>query len=205
MEHENYFKQINLALKRIIDLLGSFVGLIVLLPILCIVAIAIKVDSPGPIFFLQERIGYKGKYFKIIKFRTMVVNAEKIGTGVRVNDANDSRITYIGKILRKTSLDELPQLINVFLGDMSLVGPRPPVTYHPYQGYDNYPENIKKRFEMRPGITGLAQAKVRNTATWDERFVLDIEYIEKFNVALDTAILCNTIIVVLKSKNIYAK
>ena len=127
-------RKINLILKRIVDLLGSSIGLILLAIPLAVIAVKIKKDSPGPVFFKQERLGKDGIPFFIIKFRTMVVNAEKIGTGLKVKDDTDDRITRIGHFLRKTSLDELPQLINVWKGDMSLVGPRPPVTYHPYQG-----------------------------------------------------------------------
>ena len=125
-------RKINLFLKRSIDLLGSTVGLILLAIPFVIIAIKIKRDSPGPVFFKQERLGKNGVPFFIIKFRTMVVNAEHIGTGLRVKNDTDDRITKIGHFLRKTSLDELPQLINVWKGDMSLVGPRPPVTYPLY-------------------------------------------------------------------------
>ena len=153
-------KKINLGIKRIFDIFASLIGLIILSPILALIAIAIKCDSKGPVFFLQERIGKVGKTFNIYKFRTMVINAESIGEGLICRDDCDPRITRMGKILRKTSLDELPQLINVLLGEMSIVGPRPPVTYHPYNGYKSYSENAKKRFLMRPGITGLAQVGV---------------------------------------------
>ena len=134
----------------------------------------------------------------------MVVNAEKIGTGLKVKDDTDDRITRIGHFLRKTSLDELPQLINVWKGDMSLVGPRPPVTYHPYQGLEGYPEEMKKRFDMRPGMTGLAQVEVRNSVSWDGRIAYDIRYIEQFNLALDVRILLKTVRKVVKSDSIYA-
>jgi len=157
-------KRINLCLKRIIDIIGSLVGLVILSPVFLVIALFIKMDSPGPVFFVQDRLGLRGRTFRIIKFRTMVVNAENIGDGLRVKSERDPRITKVGRILRATSLDELPQLINVLKGDMSLVGPRPPATYHPYDGYAKYPEWAKKRFEMRPGITGLAQVRLRNSA-----------------------------------------
>ena len=197
-------RKINLFLKRVIDLLGGTVGLILLAIPFLIIAIKIKRDSPGPVFFKQERLGKNGVPFFIIKFRTMVVNAEHIGTGLRVKNDTDDRITKIGHFLRKTSLDELPQLINVWKGDMSLVGPRPPVTYHPYKGYECYPENRKKRFEMRPGMTGLAQVEVRNSVGWDERMVYDVRYVEQFNIVLDIRILLKTVKRVLKSDSIYA-
>lgn len=197
-------RKLNLAIKRAIDILGSGIGLIVISPLLLVFAIIIKITAPGPVFFRQERLGYKGKVFEIIKFRTMVVNAEHMGTGLKVKDDTDNRITPIGHFLRKTSIDELPQLINVLKGDMSLVGPRPPVTYHPYKGYEGYSDFSKRRFEMRPGMTGLAQARVRNSATWDERIAYDVEYVDRFSVLFDIRILLETVKVVLNSKNIYA-
>lgn len=201
---KNMTRKLNLAVKRTIDILGSGIGLIVLSPFMLIIAIIIKVTSPGPVFFRQERLGYKGKVFKIIKFRTMVVNAEHMGTGLKVNDDTDNRITPIGHFLRRTSIDELPQLINVLKGDMSLVGPRPPATYHPYKGYEGYSDFSKRRFDMRPGMTGLAQARVRNSATWDERIAYDVEYVDKSNVLFDMQILMETAKSVLSSKDIYA-
>ena len=193
----------NLALKRIVDIFGSLVGLVILLPLMIIIAILIKLTSEGPVIFKQERLGKNGRVFKIYKFRTMVVNAENIGDGLTVKSESDSRITKVGRILRKTSLDELPQLFNVLVGHMSLVGPRPPVTYHPYDGYNSYPNWAKKRFKMRPGITGLAQVTVRNSVTWDERIKIDNEYIDKFYILLDIKILFMTIVKIFKRENIY--
>ena len=198
-------RKINLFIKRCIDLLGSLIGLIIISPVLIIISILIKLTSEGPVFFRQERLGKDGKIFKILKFRTMVVNAEKMGDGLKIKSENDERITKIGKILRVTSLDELPQLWNVFLGQMSLVGPRPPATYFPYDGYENYPDWAKKRFLMRPGITGLAQVTVRNSVSWDERIIIDIKYIDSFSVWLDIKILISTIFKVAKNENIYMK
>lgn len=195
-------RKINLIIKRLIDFFGSLLGLIILSPILIIIAILIKVTSKGPVFFKQERLGKNGKVFKIIKFRTMVVNAEKIGSGLFLKSENDNRITKIGKFLRATSLDELPQLINVLLGQMSLVGPRPPVPYHPYK-YEDYNEFQRKRFLMKPGMTGLAQVKVRNSVSWDERIQYDVEYNEKFNILFDFSILFKTFLKVVKPESIY--
>lgn len=192
-----------ILIKRTFDIIISLLALIFLLPLFLVIAILIKLTSKGPVFFLQDRIGLHGKVFKIIKFRTMIVNAEYIGEGIRVSSEKDSRITTIGRLLRATSLDELPQLVNVLMGTMSLCGPRPPVTYVPYEGYDNYPDELKKRFEMRPGITGLAQATVRNSATWAERIVIDIEYVQKFSLWLDIKIFVLTIKKVFKSDAIY--
>src|SRR5690625_3257727 len=127
-------RNINLIFKRIIDILASLIGLVILSPLFIIISVAIKTTSKGPIFFKQSRLGRNGESFKIIKFRTMIVNAEKIGDGLTVKSENDDRITKVGKFLRSTSLDELPQFFNILLGQMSLVGPRPPVTYYPYEG-----------------------------------------------------------------------
>jgi len=196
-------RELNLFIKRLIDFFGSLIGSIIISPILIIIALLIKLTSKGPVFFKQERLGKDGKTFKILKFRTMVVNAEKIGDGLSVKSKNDNRITKIGKILRATSLDELPQLFNVILGQMSLVGPRPPVAYFPYDGYDNYPEWAKKRFTMRPGVTGLTQVTVRNSVSWDERIKVDNEYIDSFNVWFDIKILFRTLGRIFKSENIY--
>lgn len=186
-----------------IDFLGSLIGVIIISPLLLIIALAIKLTSNGPVFFKQERLGKNGKVFNIIKFRTMVVNAEKIGDGLTVKSNNDNRITKIGKILRATSLDELPQLFNVIGGQMSLVGPRPPVKYFPYDGFENYPDWAKSRFTMRPGVTGLAQVTVRNSVSWDDRIVVDNKYIDTFNVWLDIKIMFQTLIKLFKSENIY--
>lgn len=196
-------RKVNLLIKRFVDILGSFIGIIILSPLFILVAICIKVTSEGPVFFKQKRLGKDGKVFDIIKFRTMIVNAEKIGDGLTVKSEDDSRITKVGKLLRKTSLDELPQLINVLKGDMSLVGPRPPVTYFPYDGYENYPEWAKRRFDMRPGMTGLAQITVRNSVVWDKRIVIDNIYIDEFNILLDTKILLLTVARIIKPQNIY--
>ena len=190
-------RTVNLFLKRFFDILCSGLGLIIASPFILIIAILVKTSSKGPIFFLQERLGRKGKVFKIIKFRTMVVNAENIGTGVKVDGKSDPRITKVGRFLRATSMDELPQLLNVVKGDMALVGPRPPVTYHPYKGYENYPDWAKPRFQMRPGMTGLVQISTRSKTSWDDRIKIDLEYIEKFNVLFDIKILFGTIKTVL--------
>lgn len=194
---------IQLGLKRLVDICGSLFGLILLAPLFLAIAAAIKLTSPGPVFFLQERLGKDGKVFQMMKFRTMVVGAEQMGDGLKVKNNQDQRITKIGKGLRVTSLDELPQLYHVLCGTMSLVGPRPPVTYFPYKGYENYPEWAKKRFTMRPGMTGLAQVTVRNAATWEERIKIDNQYIERFTIGLDCQVLCLTVKKVFARESIY--
>ena len=195
--------KLRFGIKRLFDIVGGSCGLVILFPLFLIIAISIRLDSRGPVFFYQKRLGRRGIPFSIIKFRTMIVNAENLGEGLRVSTKDDPRITRVGKVLRATSLDELPQLINVVKGDMSLVGPRPPATYHPYDGYINYPDWAKKRFEMRPGITGLAQVTVRNSASWDERIRIDLDYVEHFGLRIDVKILVRTVQRVLTRESIY--
>lgn len=178
-------------------------GLLVLaIPMACI-AIAIKFDSNGPVFFKQERRTKGGRVFQMLKFRSMVVDAENIGTGLFSYD-NDPRITKVGRLLRKTSLDELPQLLNVLIGDISLVGPRPCVKYE-LGDFDTLNKKYKKRFQVKGGITGLAQAKGRNENSWEEKVTLDNEYIDRFKkegIWLDIKILYWTVLGVFASKNI---
>lgn len=189
--------------KDFLDIFLSLLGLILLSPLLLIISLLIKVDSEGPVFFKQKRLGKYGREFKIYKFRTMVVNAENIGDGLSIKTEKDNRITKVGGFLRKTSFDELPQLINVLRSEMALIGPRPPVTYHPYNGYGNYPNWAKKRFNVKPGITGLAQVRVRNSATWDERIELDNMYVNNMSLVYDIKIFLDTIMVVFRKDKIY--
>lgn len=188
--------------KGLMDFILSLIATIILSPVMLIIGIAIKIDSKGPVFFFQERLGKGGKVFKIIKFRTMVVNAENIGDGLSIKSENDDRITKVGKFLRKTSLDEIPQFINVLKGEMSLIGPRPPATYFPHK-IEDYPEFQLKRFDVKPGITGLAQVRVRNQATWDEKIEIDLEYISNITFINDLKIVFLTIKNILLHENIY--
>lgn len=189
--------------KRIFDIIVSAFSLVILSPLFLIISICIKIDSKGPIFFKQERLGKNGKVFTIYKFRTMVENAENIGDGLSIKSQGDNRITKFGSFLRKTSLDEIPQLFNVLYGDMSLIGPRPPVTYHPYKGYSNYPKKFQKRFLVKPGITGYSQITVRNSVPWNERIELDLIYVENCSFMFDIKIMLLTVQRVLKKDNIY--
>lgn len=192
-----------LYIKRLLDVLISLVGLIVLSPLLLIISLLISLGSKGPVIFKQERLGYKGKVFTIYKFRTMVDGAPNMGSGLFTNE-KDPRITKVGRLLRKTSLDELPQLMNVLRGDMSLVGPRPPVPYHPYK-YEDYSEEQKLRFTVLPGITGYAQVKGRNRINWDQRIQLDIQYVENQSLLLDLRIIANTVCnVIFKKDDVYS-
>ena len=195
---------LNKCLKRFFDIVLCAVALIVLIPILLIIAILIKADSKGPVLFIQERRTKNGRIFKMYKFRSMVVNAENMGSGL-FNYENDPRVTKVGRFLRKTSLDELPQLWNVLKGDLSLVGPRPCVSYE-LGDFDTLNKKYKKRFEVRGGITGLAQVKGRNENSWDEKVTYDNMYIDKFKkqgVFLDVKIIAETFFKVFRRQNIY--
>jgi len=166
--------------KRSLDLIISTFVFILFFPLILLMAILIKFDSKGPIFFKQTRLGYKGTLFKIYKFRTMIDRAWEKGTGLYVKN-KDKRITRIGRFLRKYHLDELPQLINVIRGDMSLIGPRPTIPYH----YDYYKDWEKVRTHVLPGITGWAQINGANKINWDERIKLDVWYVNNWSVKLD--------------------
>ncbi|CEH33749.1 sugar transferase [Romboutsia lituseburensis] len=190
-----------LIIKKIFDIISSALGIVILSPLFLIVSILIKLDSPGKVLFIQDRLGKDGKVFKIYKFRTMCDNAINIGNGLFTDEA-DSRITKIGSFLRKTSIDELPQLFNILKGDMSLVGPRPPVPNFPYK-YDEYSEVQKIRFEMLPGITGWAQVVGRNSIDWDERITLDIDYVKNYSFLWDIKIIILTLAKVVKREDIY--
>lgn len=191
-------------LKRGFDLLFSVIGLLVSAPLLMIIAIAIKIDSSGPIFFLQARLGKNGKIFNIWKFRSMVVNAENLGSGL-FNYANDPRVTSVGNFLRKTSLDELPQFINILKGEMSFVGPRPPVTYE-LGDYNSFSTELKQRFIVKPGVTGYAQIKGRNELSRDEKTIHDIQYVNdfyKWGILLDIVIIIITIYKIIRMEGSY--
>ena len=195
---------INLFFKRLFDILSTLIVIILLIPIWIIIPIAIKCDSKGPVFFKQERRTKKGKVFKMLKFRSMVVNAESMGTGL-FNYENDPRVTKVGRFLRNTSIDELPQLFNIFVGQMSVVGPRPCVK-NELGDFDTLNKKYKKRFQMKAGLTGLAQTKGRNDIEWDKKVELDNEYIDKFKkygVFYDIKILFMSVIKVFKKEDIY--
>lgn len=167
-------------IKRWFDIGVSLVALILALPIMALVTVLVKLESKGPVIFRQERVGLYGQIFVIYKFRSMVADASC--QGPHFTRDMDPRITRLGRFMRKTSLDELPQLLNVLKGDMSLVGPRPNV---PEQRVEYTEEEWTKRNTVRPGITGLAQAQLRSTATPEERTRLDLEYVDKASVGYD--------------------
>lgn len=178
------------AVKRFLDVTASFLGLVLLFPLLLTVSILIKIDSRGPVIFRQKRIGRNGKVFEIYKFRSMCVGAEKTVSGV-YSGKGDARVTRIGKILRATSIDELPQLLNILKGEMSFVGPRPPLTYHPWK-YEEYTDFQKRMFEVRPGITGWAQVNGRKDVEWHKRIELNVWYVDHMSLLLDIKIMFMT-------------
>lgn len=183
------------GIKRAFDLLCAVLILVVISPLLLAVALSIKITSPGEVFFKQQRLGLHGKTFWMYKFRSMVPDAVNIGSGMFV-EKDDQRITSIGKIIRKTSIDELPQLLNVLRGEMSLVGPRPAPLHH----LDVYNERQRNRLNVRPGITGWAQVKGRLALYWPERIEMDLWYVEHYSFWLDLKILVKTVAVVLSRR-----
>jgi exopolysaccharide biosynthesis polyprenyl glycosylphosphotransferase len=192
-----------LRLKRALDLIGSAVSLLLSLPLLGIIALLVKLDSPGPILYGAPRIGRKGVRFRCFKFRTMVPQADALKDDLRASNqrqgpffkiVDDPRITRVGRLLRRYSLDELPQLWNVFLGDMSLVGPRP----HPLDDCAHYDLDHLRRLDVTPGITGLWQVTARRDPSFDRNMALDLEYIEKWSLTLDLRILLRTASVVFR-------
>lgn len=181
-------------MKRLIDIVISLIALIILSPIFILIAYKVSKNLGSPIFFLQERPGKNGKIFKMIKFRSMKDGVDKEGNIL----PDEERITPFGQKLRSTTLDEMPQLINVLKGDMSIVGPRPQLAdFMPH-----YTPRQMRRHEVRPGMTGLAQVNGRNNLSWEEKFELDVEYVEKHNIWLDFKIMFKTVLVILKKEGI---
>ena len=201
------------AIKRMCDIFTALFGIILLTPLWIIVAAMVRLNDGGPAFFTQERIGLDGKTFTMFKFRTMRVDAEELkaslmeaneadssaGNSIMFKMANDPRITRIGAFLRKTSIDELPQLFNVLRGDMSLVGPRPPLPSEVAQ----YEPRVMGKFAVRPGITGLWQISGRSNLSWDETVHLDLSYAQHRSLTLDTWIMLQTIPALLRHEGAY--
>jgi lipopolysaccharide/colanic/teichoic acid biosynthesis glycosyltransferase len=186
--------------KRVFDIGFSMLALGLLLPFLILIAVLIKLTSRGPVFYVQERIGKDAVPFPFIKFRTMVVGAEQQGAGILAL-RDDPRVTIAGRMLRRFSLDELPQLWNVLRGDMSLIGPRPGLAYQ----VNEYTSFQRRRLTVLPGLSGWAQVNGRNAITWDKRIEHDIEYIERLSFAMDLRILFRTIQAVLRSESLFAE
>lgn len=193
-------------IKRTIDIIGSLFGLIILSPILLIVMAAIKIESRGPVVFAQERVGYKGKRFKMYKFRSMVENAEELKeklkdqnemNGPMFKMKNDPRVTRVGRIIRKTSIDEIPQFVNVLKGDMSLVGPRPSLV----KEVEEFDDWMLRRLDVKPGLTCYWQVSGRNDINFEEWMKLDIKYIEEQSILVDIKLILKTVLVLFGDKH----
>lgn len=183
--------------KRFLDVVAAVAALLLCSPLFLLTALLIKLDSKGPVLFMQDRIGRGGKVYKIYKFRSMCVGAEQQGSGV-YSGKGDARVTKVGRILRATSIDELPQLFNILKGEMSFVGPRPPLTYHPW-AYSEYSPEQLRMFEVRPGITGWAQVNGRKDVEWNRRIELNVWYVDHMSLWLDIKIAFLTVYKVLKN------
>ncbi|MGJ0996137.1 sugar transferase [Enterococcus casseliflavus] len=186
-------------LKRVLDAFFSLVLLVILSPIILITGVAIKLDDKGPIFFKQKRLGRKGIPYYMYKFRSMKLNSEK--TGVYTNKG-DSRVTKVGKFIRATSIDELPQLLNILKGDMSFIGPRPALTYHPWE-FSEYTFEQRRMFDIRPGLSGWAQVHGRKEVPWPERIEMNVWYVNNESFLLDLKIIFLTFFNVLFMKDNY--
>ena len=184
--------------RRLFDVVVAAVGLVVSAPVLAIAAIAIRLESPGHVLYRQRRVGLHGREFDLIKLRTMVTGAERIGSGLAV-DEGDPRITRVGAFLRRTSIDELPNLVNVLRGDMAIIGPRPTVPVQVAQ----YTERQRRRLSVKPGITGWAQVNGRASLPWHERIELDLWYVENRSWRLDLQILLRTARLVIGGEGLY--
>jgi len=191
-----------LYVKHAIDWLVALIAAIILTPLFVIIALLIKIDSTGPVFFRQERLGQGGRIFIIYKFRSMVIHQ------VKNNDyklyENDPRITFIGKFIRRTSIDELPQVINILKREMSFIGPRPPLPYFP-KHFKEYTDFEKQRFRVKPGISGLAQIRCREIHDWDINIPIDVEYVNNCSFIYDLKLFLKSFIVFFKTDNIYRK
>ncbi len=202
----SFSKRVYFFVKRLFDIVVSLIGLIILSPFFLLIMLAIKIDSKGPCFFTHKRIGKNGKVLGVYKFRTMVQNAEELlkhltpeqekefKTNFKME--NDFRITRVGKFLRKTSLDELPQLLNILLGNMTLVGPRPVIKIE----LEKYGKNVDKFLSVTPGLTGYWQANGRSDTSYEERVEMDMYYIDHMNLFFDIKIMFQTVIAVIKKE-----
>jgi lipopolysaccharide/colanic/teichoic acid biosynthesis glycosyltransferase len=186
------------VLRRAVDIVVSGAVLVLTAPLLLAATVAIRLESPGPVLYRQRRSGLHGHPFDVLKLRTMVTGAESIGAGLAINE-DDPRITRVGRLLRRTSLDELPNLVNVLRGEMSLIGPRPTL---PVQ-VEQYTERQRGRLAVKPGITGWAQVNGRASLPWPERIELDLYYIEHRSLALDMKILWRSVAMVLGGAGVY--
>ena len=199
-------KKVYIKIKRVIDVILASIALILLSPLFAIIAIAIKIDSKGPVFFEHKRIGKNGKIIKLYKFRSMVINAEELIKSFTPEQMkewkenfklqNDPRITNVGKFLRKTSLDELPQIVNIIKGDLSIIGPRPVIE----EELEKYGENKEKFLSVTPGLTGYWQANGRSSTTYEQRMEMELYYIDNLSLKMDIKVFFKTILSVVKKE-----
>lgn len=197
------FKLYITIIKPVFDYFFSTIAISVLWPLFLLVAIAIKIESSGPAFFVQPRLGKHGKVFKIIKFRSMITKQQAMHRSNKLFE-NDPRITRVGAFIRKTSIDELPQIFNILKGEMSFIGPRPPVVHFPKK-YEEYNSFEKQRFSVKPGISGLAQIRCREIHDWDINIPIDVEYVQKCSFMFDLKLFLASFMVFLRTDNIYRK
>ena len=205
-ENKSISKRVYIVVKRFLDIFLSLIGLIILSPIFLIIAIIIKLDSKGPVFFVHSRIGEKGKPIGIYKFRTMVTNAEELIKKFTPEQKeefeknfkleNDPRVTKIGNFLRKTSLDELPQILNILKGELSIIGPRPIVQAE----LEKYGDDKEKFLSVKPGLTGYWAANGRSDISYEERIQMELYYVDNMSFGLDIKIFCKTILAVIKKE-----
>lgn len=189
-------------IKPLVDWGIAFCALIILIPIFIVVIIAIKIDSPGPVFFIQNRLGRDGRVFKIFKFRSMRQDLSAMEDNKLYE--NDQRITRVGRFIRKTSIDEIPQILNILRGEMSFIGPRPPITTFPKR-FEEYTEFEKQRFNVKPGISGLAAVRCREIHDWDINIPIDVEYVNNISFKNDAWLFLLSLTAFLKTDNIYRK
>jgi len=193
---------INLV-KPFFDFCVAFFAIIILSPLLIVISILILADSKGPVFFRQMRLGKNGKEFCMFKFRSMITDQSNISYTTKLYE-NDRRITNVGRFLRKTSLDELPQLINILKGEMSFIGPRPPLTYFPKK-INEYSDFEAKRFLVKPGISGLSQIRCREIHDWEINIPIDVEYVQNISLRLDAKLFASSLMAFFRTDNVYRK
>lgn len=191
------------TVKPLFDFFAALTAFLILLPLFIIISVLIKLDSPGPIFFRQQRLGKNGKVFSIYKFRSLINRPDNFMKGKPLQE-NDKKITKVGRFIRKTSLDELPQLINIMKGEMSFIGPRPPLTFYPKK-YEEYSDKELLRFSVKPGLSGLAAVKQREVNDWDKNIPIDLEYVKGISFSLDLKLFFHSLFAFFRTDNIYTK
>jgi len=190
-------------IKPLLDICLAIIAVLLLLPLFIIILIAIKIESRGPVLFIQNRLGLNGSIFRIFKFRSMVIDQSGYKKTTKVYE-NDPRITKVGQFLRKTSLDEIPQLFNIIKGEMSFIGPRPPLPYFPKK-YEDYTDFEKQRFVVKPGISGLAGIRCREIHDWEVNIPIDVEYVQNYGFIYDLKLFLASLLVFFKPDNVYRR